>query len=245
MLLNYKAVKVTRFKKVILSLPNSGSDKFIKLTTKYSQRRIDLDEFSAPIIGSNESHVPTAESIGLYICEPSSRLASAYLDACKSDSFKQTFEEFYSDNRRIEESNKFTCKVDINEVAFIGCGEFAVKSLLLSEAWLKNKLSKIPYGELFKAVPATVVSDKDKENIKTLYAKEYELYNDCKMIFSSHWDEYQAKYKLSVAPHKTIVIHLGPPKTGTSAIQAWLSRNSAQLLEKKYITHLMGPIKMG
>jgi len=232
-LLNYKAVEVTRYKKVIISLPNSGSDKFIKLTTKYSQRRIDLDEFAAPNLCSNESSVPTAESIGLYICEPSSRLASAYLDACKKDAFKQTFEEFYSDTMRIEESIAFTRKVDTDEVAFIGCEDLVVKSLLLSQAWLKSQLSKIPYGELFQVVPATIVSDKDKENIRTLYAKEYELYNDSKMIFSSHWNEYQAKNKLSVAPNKTVVIHLGPPKTGTSAIQAWLSRNSDQLLEKK------------
>lgn len=245
MLLNYKAVEVTRYKKVIISLPNSGSDKFIKLTTKYSQRRIDLDEFAAPNICSNESSVPTAESIGLYICEPSSRLASAYLDACKKDAFKQTFEEFYSDTMRIEESIAFTRKVDTDEVAFIGCEDLVIKSLLLSQAWLKSQLSKIPYGELFQVVPATIVSDKDKENIRTLYAKEYELYNDSKMIFTSHWNEYQAKNKLSVAPNKTVVIHLGPPKTGTSAIQAWLSRNSDQLLDKKIYYPSHGADKNG
>ncbi|MDO6569270.1 hypothetical protein Q4561_19570 [Alteromonas sp. 1_MG-2023] len=236
---------MTKFKKVILSLPNSGSDKFIKLTTKYSQQRIDVNEFAASNIYSNDSSVPSVESIGLYICEPSSRLASAYHNARKNSAFKQTFEEFYSDAKRIEESSVFTGKVDINNVSFIGCEDLALKSLLLSQAWLKNQLSKIPHGELFKTVPARAVSDKDQEKIRRLYAKEYDLYTKCLTIFGSHWKEYQAKNKISVAPNKTVVIHLGPPKTGTSAIQAWLSRNSEQLLEKKIYYPSHGADKNG
>lgn len=225
---------MTNSKNVIFSLPHSGSDKFIRLTTKYSLQRIELDEYIAPnSLANNSSVISREKGIGLYICEPSLRLARAYSEAYKNGSFKQTFEEFYSDANRIEESASFSHSVDIKEVAFIGCEDLAIKSLLLSQVWLSINLTKLPYGELFKSKSAKFLSDKDKEKIYALYAKEYELYKASLNTFSNHWKEYQAKNQISVAPNKTVVIHLGPPKTGTSAIQAWLSRNSDQLLEKK------------
>jgi len=224
---------VTKIRNSILSLPSSGCAKFSKLAVKYARNDIVLETHESPSLILNQLLQNGAAYIGLFVNEPSVRLAKEYRQNHKDKKSQLSFEDFYSDLNRIDESEHQSKLVNVKKLGFVGCEELLIKSLLLSQEWLSTNLTKIPYGELFKRSRTVAVSVKDQENIRKLYHKEYALYIEVLKLVEERWEAYKLKNNIAIASGKKIVIHLGPPKTGTSALQAWLSNGAKQLLLQK------------
>ena len=195
---------MTKIRNSILSLPSSGCAKFSKLALKYARNDIVLETHESPSLILNQLLQNGAAYIGLFVNEPSVRLAKEYRQNHKDKKSQLSFEDFYSDLNRIDESEHQSKLVNVKNLGFVGCEELLIKSLLLSQEWLSTNLTKIPYGELFKRSRTVAVSVKDQENIRKLYHKEYALYIEVLKLVEERWEAYKLKNNIAIASGKKV-----------------------------------------
>lgn len=216
-------------KNTLLVIPNTDVDVLQSIIKNYTESRpletIEHSRFTRSILTDT-----SLESFGVYLCDPAQRLISAYRVMVKRDrNHIGTFEDFYSKQQRTNFYSRLLKDVNLSSIGFIGLREHLHKSILMAADWQGSTLYRVPYGGNVTQAPQEELPQKDLEKIKMLYADDYELYEKVKSNFDKRWSAYKTKYAPTIGNGKKLKIHLGPPKTGTSAIQSWLHENREQL----------------
>ena len=212
----------------MLSLPNTYAGRLVNLSNKYSadNTAIDIIDFRDNIRAIYDTR--NTNGVGLIIADPAVRLFRAYQAQKDKLNGEIDFASFYSNPVRRNFYSKCLAGIDISKLGYVGIDDCFYKSFMLLERWLNSRYLRIPYGEL-NHVNSIDLSAETLSHIKQLHAKDYELYNQALERFNCDWQCYVSEKSISISANKRVYIHLGPPKTGTSAIQSWLKRSSAQL----------------
>lgn len=216
-------------KNTLLVIPNTDVDVLQSIIKNYTEPRpletIEHSHFTKSLPADT-----SLESLGVYLCDPAQRLISAYRVTVKRNrNHVGTFEDFYSKPQRTNFYSRLLKDVDFSSIGFIGLREHLHKSILMAADWLNSTLYRVPYGGNVTQAPQEDLPQKDLDKIKMLYAEDYKLYEKAKSNFDKRWSAYKTKYAPAIGNGKKLKIHLGPPKTGTSAIQSWLHENREPL----------------
>lgn len=223
---------VTPVQRKLINVPNSDAGKLQHLLTHYSRRNIDLALISHTALGDLKQQGEQL-NIGLMLEEPAQRLMKAYKNAKKqSENSALSFSAFYSEPYRVNLYHRLLANMPLSSVAFIGLNEKFHQSILLCADWLSTDLYRLPHNRIFMQSPRLPIKQTDLDAIKKLYAKDYAIYEQTVALFNERWNKYQKRHAISIATGKKVFIHLGPPKTGTSAIQAWLHANGKALAKE-------------
>lgn len=209
--------------KSFVNIPNSDVGRLrhlIEKNTSYGDiASITHDKFRSEI-----SSGTSLANLGVVFIDPAQRLIKAYRSAKLSPTCSyKSFRCFYSEPNRINFYSRLFKEVDVSEFGYIGLQEQFYKSTLLSADWLQTRLFRLPYHFVSSRAKNIDISAEDYEEIRRLYASDFALFEKVTAEFNRRWEQYQQSYRLNVSEDKQVYIHLGPPKTGTSAIQAWLS----------------------
>lgn len=215
----------------LVMIPNTDTSRLKKILDEYSG--VDgINTIHHEKLGDKLSCGFTTSAMAFMLVEPTQRLYSAYctMKQLKSDT-STTFKAFYTNKQRLNFYSKLLNGTEVGNFGFIGIRECFHKSVLLYADYLNVDLCRIPYSALPDSDICDVnqISDEDRINIRELYANDYAIYEKAKSLFLEKWKRYQQKNQITIAKDKKIIVHLGPPKTGTSAIQSWLNQNALSL----------------
>ena len=223
---------VTPVQRKLINVPNSDAGKLQHLLTHYARRNINLALISHTALGKLKEQGEQS-NIGLILEEPAQRLMKAYKNAKKqSENSALSFSAFYSEPNRVNLYHRLLAGVPLSSLGFIGLNEKFHQSILLCADWLSTDLYRLPHNRMFVQSPRLPIKQADLDAIKKLYAKDYVIYEQVSALLTKRWDKYQNQQAIPIATGKQVFIHLGPPKTGTSAIQAWLHANSKALAKE-------------
>lgn len=221
------AVLVTTTPKLMLALPNTDVGRLVQIATQYSRNDAPVE-----LVSFNSDHnvlfSAGEENVGVVLVEPALRLYRAFEAQKHLDNAEKDFVRFYSNPIRINLYSRAFKNLDKSALGYIGIGEYFYKSLMLTEDWLNTNYYRIPYWELSQTSPFEI-SQAHMQDIQLLHANDYSLYEELKAEFECRWEKYLLNKQIEIAKSKQVYIHLGPPKTGTSAIQSWL-KSSKQAL---------------
>lgn len=224
--------------KYILSLPNAEATKLSKIFEENTLDKVDVTVHldSGNFVSLIEE--VGEKNVGVMLVDPAERLWKAYSAFKKRAEFTQSFKEFYSASARVNLFHRVLKGIDIEKLGYIGIRESFYKSIMLGELWHKSKYHRIPYGVMHvdsflntgSLAKQALMSEEVLKEIRTLYAEDYLIYQQACALFNTRWKQYAAR--ASITTTKKVCIHLGPPKTGTSAIQSWLNRSVNALKSK-------------
>ncbi|GGW92577.1 hypothetical protein [Alteromonas halophila] len=214
----------------LLSVPGTDSRRFLQTlqTCLSSGTDISLTE-AAEVV--NQPHGGEVERLGIFLCDPAVRLKQSYDGLRQQGKATGTFADFYSKPARINYLSKQLAGLDISSLGFVGLQESYAKSLLMAEIWTGERLSTVSPTKV-KCVSHQVlatISTEDYAEIQRIHAQDYTLYAQVKSVFEQCYENYQRQTDKSNVTDKRLLLHLGPPKTGTSAVQSWLLKNRSML----------------
>jgi hypothetical protein len=167
--------------------------------------------------------------MGVMLTCPVNRLVNAYKQMYQHVESKPSFKEFYSYPNRVNLYSRLFYKIKLDHIGLIAIDTLAFKSLLLAEDWLDITIGRFRYEAISGKVNLDI-SAHDLANITALHSKDIELFEEAKRIFQFRWQELVNKNQCFIKKDKKVVIHVGPPKTGTSAIQYLFKKNRGSLL---------------
>lgn len=218
--------------KCLLALPNSKSPTLAKIFSTYSQKYVEvcIETETSSFIEVCSKY--KNDNVGLLISHPINRLLSAYNALSSSADSEQTFAQFYRDPVRINYYSKVLVGIDFSSLGFVAVTEELCKALLLMESWCDSCYNRIPYSELLSSDSYEALDASTINEISTLYKDDIRLYEHIKSLFQKKWDGYQKEIEIDIDPKKQLFIHLGPPKTGTSALQSWFNKSEKALHDK-------------
>lgn len=221
----------------LLSLPNTEAPKLLKIVKECTDSRIDIkletDIKRIEIILKNDK----LEQVGIMLAEPAKRLWRTYCAFNRSAGFNQSFEDFYKSETRINLYHRAFEQVPLKKLGFVGTYDAFYHSVLLSEQWHLSRFRRIPYGLLLvddfaydaKSSLVKEMGEKAYSEIRNLYAKDYEIFEEAQSLVLERWKQAHKNIAIPVDSSKQVYIHVGPPKTGTSAIQSWLNSSIKEL----------------
>lgn len=186
---------------------------------------------------SDFSDIPR-ERLGVFISHPALRLWDAYNAHRSTIDQKISFQEYYSQPVRLNFYTKYFKDNDLLNLGYVGFGQHPIKSLIIAHDWLKLSKGRVPYYKLDlffnkkNDCEQCSIHQEDLDKIKVLHAQDFVLYENLMKSFQLKWSELVVQNKINLPIDKKLFIHLGPPKTGTSAIQYWLKSNSTKLLKE-------------
>lgn len=215
--------------KCLIALPNSGVSKLAGLYSNYSRKSEEL-----VLVTDSEKFKSTIENVsydnvGIILSHPITRLVEAYRAFKTTEGFEQSFTEFYRDSKRVNYYSRVLKGIDLRSLGYVAITESFYKAVLLIEAWCGGEYYRIPYGELINYQNEFELDDEILDEINSLYSDDVTLYEEVKLLFDEMWQSYQKSVNIEVEETKRLYIHLGPPKTGTSALQLWLNQSVKQL----------------
>jgi hypothetical protein len=235
---------VNRF--FLLDAPYSGADIFLHHYEKQSNGAIKRfrDKLHpkahgvqravttvSPIALLSMDHAIPLQHWGIMLCDPAVRLAKAYCVLRELKQTKASFQEYYNHPKRANLFSKILANKPLEELGFVGVHEHMNGSLHLASTWLslEHRL-KHHHGLAYEyADTSQLLTATHRANIKELHANDYRLYEKALHLVSTRLHGSYPAQTLALSKQKNILIHVGPPKTGTSAIQAWLLKNRKQL----------------
>lgn len=171
------------------------------------------------------------KNIGIMFTCPVNRLINAYKQMYKHVENKPSFRDFYSHPNRVNLYSKLFTNMKLDGIGLIAIDTYMLKSLLLAEEWLDIEIGRFRYEAIARRVNVDISAD-DFNNITALHAADIALFNEAKKIFVARWEQLINKKQCITDKNKKLVIHVGPPKTGTSAIQYWFKKNRESLLNE-------------
>ena len=170
--------------------------------------------------------------LGVAISHPADRLALAYEQSRKANVVQHSFEQFYRENIRANLYSKLLKDINISELGYIGLDKYPVRNQLLCEKWLKSRFKRLTYNK-FNNIVLPQISKNDLENISKIFEEDIFFYEQIVREYERRWGELCKTNKLSIPEQKSVIIHLGPPKTGTSSIQYFLNNQKAALTKAR------------
>ena len=172
---------------------------------------------------------PQPQNAGLFLSEPAVRLKRAYDHWVKTQKNPESFEAFFSHPSQINQLSTSCRQLAIDELGFIGTESQYLQSVLLAQNWLGRRTTRITEQDLNAVDNEHGIDQCDLEKIKALNKEDYALYTRLENKVTEQWERYLANEALSLPEKKDVIIHLGPPKTGTSSIQYWLNKHRDEL----------------
>lgn len=215
--------------KKIVAIPNTDT---AKLTKALEQNSLYGRVHTLSFLDFKHSarKVDSSNSLGLVLANPAQRLIEAYNAIKATHPHKYpTFRDFYLDPSRINFYSNLLSGYEIKDFGFVGIKEHLHKSILVLSDWLGTRLSRLPHNIFGRHSKALNIDEQHLREIKEVYSEDFAIYMDAKKHFEKSWLVYQQKYEIYRGVEKKLKIHIGPPKTGTSAIQSWLHENRAIL----------------
>ncbi|MDC8833023.1 hypothetical protein [Alteromonas gilva] len=211
--------------KKLLIIPNSDVGKLLHI----SQCFFTAHNVDALLHNEFRQHIDeglTCDKVALWLTEPSQRLMYSYLGTHKKlPATKISFKEYYRAPERVNFYSRLLGKYSVHEFGYIGVQNYFYQSILLFADWQNVGLYRLPYGSDCQKSVCFDIPAEEYAEIKTLYADDYAIYEQAKAECLRRWENYVSNNKIHINQGKRVIIHLGPPKTGTSAIQSWLNGN--------------------
>lgn len=224
---------VSNVSKYLVVVPNSDVGKLQYLVDNYSSTtEPDIEVVKHDVFVKNQKVKSTLGASGIMLIDPAQRLVKAFNAASENTTDTLCFRTFYSNPARVNFYAKLFKQVDISEFGFIGLQSHFYKSTLLYSDWLNVQLYRLPYNTITSQAKPLSISVEDQKEIRQLYAEDYKIYEQVKALFFERWKAYSEKVTIDLTDDKRALVHVGPPKTGTSAIQAWLNASSDKLLKE-------------
>lgn len=218
--------------KCLIALPNSGASKLASLYSNYNRQSNELTILTHSSAFLSKFEEFDTENVGLMLSHPITRLIDSYRAFKATPGFNQTFEAFYAEPQRVNFYSRVLAGVELSSLGYVAITEAFFKAVLLLEGWCGGEYYRIPYGALIDKKDTFELDEKTLNEINSLYRDDILLYERAKLIFEEKWHTYLQKVKLDIAASKQLYVHLGPPKTGTSALQLWLNQSVTELSEK-------------
>ncbi|WP_100655912.1 hypothetical protein [Alteromonas flava] len=230
----------------LLDAPYSGADVFLHHCEIHSKGEIkryrDTLTFDADNSTINVSSISpefcaqihqtvASRQLGILVKDPAIRLAQAYFVRQKLGKAKVSFAEYFSTPSRLNIYTQMLHGHKLEDFGFVGVFERFNSSLLLAKQWLNNDLRIQQYFDITAELEHVVelLTVEHLAAIRTLHAQDYELYDRALALVNERFDRQRPQQTLRVPKQKEVIIHVGPPKTGTSAIQKWLNENRDSL----------------
>lgn len=230
----------------LLDAPYSGADIFLHHYENQSDGAIkrfrdNLDIQSdngqravttvSPSALRNLKHDTPLKSVGIMLCDPATRLARAYLVLLQQGHTRESFQEYYSNPKRANLFHRILANKPLNKLGFVGVHERFNSSLHLASTWLSlNRRLGHHHGLRNEHIDTSdLLTDLHQVNIKKIHAEDYALYKEASQLVNTRLNQLYPNQSASLSTQKKIIIHVGPPKTGTSAIQSWLLENKKHL----------------
>lgn len=163
---------------------------------------------------------------------PEIRLQLAYRDYQKSNQPDLSFREFYHKENQQNVYANLLAPLDIEQLGFVGLLEKMIPSMFLAEDWTGLKANRQNYDVLLGQNKVAPLSPEDRDEIRRLNSDDYDIYQKVETRQAAQWQALLARKKIHLENGKKVIIHVGPPKTGTSAIQYWLAKNHKALLNQ-------------
>lgn len=225
----------------IVSLPHSGLYTFEKVLHRCTANSANENVSLQVKINKGKIDLATQKSmqVGLFLVDPAIRLKRTYDQLNKDKNYPLSFKEFYSAPAQINNLTKKYSLIELNQIGFIGFESKFLQSILIAQSWLGWKTTRITHQDISLSNSGVEISSEDLKNIKQLNVSDYEFFSQAEQIFERRWNQLLVNHTIALPVDKKIIIHVGPPKTGTSAIQYWLNNNS-KVLEQQgffYPTH--------
>ena len=199
-----------------------------KVVEKLSaEKQLRLNTFDLEGFRSQKKSVDLSRVI-LNISHPIERLYHAYSSAVKKHGNSLSFEDFYSDPVRVNLYSRLFTQKNLTAFGLVLPNCFYFKNILLIESWLGYSIGRIPYYNI-KLKEKLNIDQNDIEKIKKLHADDVALYEEILKQYEKNWISVTKHKKIQIPRDKNVMIHVGPPKTGTSAIQFFLQNNTSQL----------------
>ncbi|MBT0585037.1 sulfotransferase domain-containing protein [Alteromonas oceanisediminis] len=169
--------------------------------------------------------------LGIFVREPAARLAHAYIVLKKLGHTQKTFRQYYSEPQQLNVFNEMLQGRNLKDLSFVGVFELFNTSLLRAGKWFNVDLTVQQYYDITADADeiANLLTAEHKLAIQDLHAIDCALYAEAKVRLNRYFESTLRVKPLSVSRQKKVIIHIGPPKTGTSAIQKWLRENQTQL----------------
>ncbi|MFZ8144614.1 hypothetical protein [Alteromonas macleodii] len=169
---------------------------------------------------------------GIIVCDPIEYLKHIFVSIEHSYTNIGDFFEANIDNVNAYYEKIFGC-IKGNKALVLSDSDLLI-SVLIIEFKYNVSFSKIPYGKLFSIASDESVSlvEKEKLYITKRLREAYLIYEKVNAIFLDEWNSVVQQVIDKFKTNKNIAIHVGPPKTGTSAIQGWLNSQSDNLSSK-------------
>lgn len=176
--------------------------------------------------------------LGVYLSHPALRLITAYEQQNSLTKNNTSFKEYYSNPIRLNFYTRYFEKNQLNGLGFIGISEYPMKSLVIAHSWMKLPMGRFAYHKLAKLKnnPSETgyygIDKHEFDEIEKLHADDFKLYKSVLSELEKKWATFIHEYKINIPSNKKVYIHVGPPKTGTSAIQYWFNKHSKELLSE-------------
>lgn len=221
--------------KYLLNIPNMDAGKVQQVILKHSTQAdfplVELSEFK-----KNLNNNDFVKNCAVVLIEPAQRLYRAYQSEILTYPDRElSFSEFYREPRRVNLYSRVFKRIEPKDIGCIGIHENFFQSVLLLADWLEVNLTRIPYNSFYLTDKQNTLKKEDLQEISTLYADDYDFFLRAKSVFEARYKSYLVSKRLKIAPGKKIIVHVGPPKTGTSAIQAWLKKNNDRLKSNGFL----------
>lgn len=221
----------------LLSLPNTEAPKLVKIVKECTDSNIDIkletDVNRIQAVLANGQ----LECIGLMLAEPATRLWKTYCAFNSNPEFNDSFEDFYKSEARTNIYHRVFEDIPLERIGFVGTYDAFYHTVLLSEQWHLSRLKRIPYGlllvdEFAYGARSSLIEEMGEgaySEIRKLYAKDYEIFEKAQSLVLARWKQAHKNIAIPVDSSKQVYVHVGPPKTGTSAIQSWLNNSIKEL----------------
>lgn len=215
-----------------LDIPATGTDQFIFRLSAAGISPDLITTFKREQFVDRLQQTPLS-SVGFYVCHPARRLARAYLGLYEKGVYGDSFCAFYSHPQRRNIYSQSLGERPLEAFGFVGVDEYAYRSQLLASWQLGHQETAMTYRmRNDESEVEALLTEEHLDAIDVLHQQDVTLFKHAKSLVKARFDALFGKPDLYLKLGKSIVIHVGPPKTGTSTIQAWLKQQRATLMRQ-------------
>ena len=215
----------------LLDIPCAGSDRLDLLLRHADEVHLPLHRLSTSEFNERKTHLPHVR-LGIFLCHPAMRLARAYLALKASGKTDQSFADFYRHPSRVNLYSRLLKEVSFPSLGYVGIEDLGYQSIVTANDWLGLPLwPKQNYLNHYNSAISALLDDMVLRDIERFYQDDISFYQRAVQALQGRYSAVVGA-PIMASEGKRIIVHVGPPKTGTSAIQHWLQENFSALRQQ-------------
>lgn len=228
-----------------LEVPFSGTQSILNFFQTHSDEicvpELTHSEHSARLIvqGPEEFHSVTDPDRylrkGIFLTDPALRLARAYIGLNKTEQVEVSFECFYRDKRRQNLYSSMLQGLSLEDLGIVGVDKYVNLSILLiSEFLALSKPLECNFLNPHDSDAYALLNESNVAEIQRLNESDYLLYQAALNRVKQRYLALEQPVTTQLPKGKRVFIHVGPSKTGSSAIQSMLHEQKLNLENQQF-----------